>query len=389
MPPGFKIPKNGSDTRATTSSNGSGPAFPNSSPLSDVSINGSLQRAKIGAFMRDMHFHELQNPLSGLWGMAGVIREEAEARRENPQWAALQAMAERMVDIRSRFTQALRASILVHNPEPGEFDAQKIQMLSPDLRERHYELMFKEISSTLAGAPALGRAIKEALRAVPPEQQPDYFADFRKFADSFISAPSRIQPLVLECESFCKAYPGEYIPDIGPVRAAPTILGAIEKFNARFNPDGKFNLVSSGLHNGSSEFVADADPKYLQLILSNLLSNARKNALQETEEKPLVGVSLFLHDEKIVVLQISNNGPGVDAVIADSLFELGVSGGNSTGLGLYFCREAAREMGGELSLVSQKPAVFELTLNRIPPANVSAFPSAGSQDPHVILPPAF
>ncbi len=63
-----------------------------------------------------------------------------------------------------------------------------------------------------------------------------------------------------------------------------------------------------------------------------------------------------------VVLEVSDEGPGIDVGLAPHIFERSVSTKNS-GLGLGLARDVAEAHGGRLELVSSQPAVFALFLS--------------------------
>lgn len=63
-----------------------------------------------------------------------------------------------------------------------------------------------------------------------------------------------------------------------------------------------------------------------------------------------------------VILEVSDEGPGIDAGLAPHVFERSVST-KSTGLGLGLARDVAEAHGGRLELVSSQPAVFALFLS--------------------------
>lgn len=63
-----------------------------------------------------------------------------------------------------------------------------------------------------------------------------------------------------------------------------------------------------------------------------------------------------------VVLETSDQGPGIDPWLAPHIFERSVST-KSTGLGLGLARDVAEAHGGRLELVSGQPAVFALFLS--------------------------
>jgi signal transduction histidine kinase len=63
-----------------------------------------------------------------------------------------------------------------------------------------------------------------------------------------------------------------------------------------------------------------------------------------------------------VVIEVTDEGPGVSEELGHRIFEHGVSGGSSTGKGLALARDLARSDGARLELVQQRPAVFALFL---------------------------
>jgi signal transduction histidine kinase len=65
-----------------------------------------------------------------------------------------------------------------------------------------------------------------------------------------------------------------------------------------------------------------------------------------------------------VVIEVSDEGPGVPPELGARVFERAVSGRASTGLGLTVARELAEADGGRLELLQQRPPVFALFLPR-------------------------
>ncbi len=65
-----------------------------------------------------------------------------------------------------------------------------------------------------------------------------------------------------------------------------------------------------------------------------------------------------------VVVEVTDEGPGVDPALGARVFERTVSGHNSTGLGLAVARDLAEADGGRLELLQLYPPVFALFLSR-------------------------
>ncbi len=68
-----------------------------------------------------------------------------------------------------------------------------------------------------------------------------------------------------------------------------------------------------------------------------------------------------------VVVEVTDEGPGVPADLGARIFERAISGRNSTGIGLAVARDLAEADGGRLELLQQQPPVFALFLSRVPP----------------------
>jgi signal transduction histidine kinase len=108
----------------------------------------------------------------------------------------------------------------------------------------------------------------------------------------------------------------------------------------------------------------NADEDLLERILSNLLINAAKHA-GVNQEGGRVDLTVNI-DKGRARVEVSDNGPGVDPDLGETVFERYVSGGEmqgSTGLGLYFCRRAAGLLDGEVGYYNtHRGAVFHLDL---------------------------
>jgi signal transduction histidine kinase len=63
-----------------------------------------------------------------------------------------------------------------------------------------------------------------------------------------------------------------------------------------------------------------------------------------------------------VVLEVTDEGPGVPPGLDGLVFERSVSGGHSTGLGLGLARTLITADGGRLEMLSARPAVFAMFL---------------------------
>jgi len=108
---------------------------------------------------------------------------------------------------------------------------------------------------------------------------------------------------------------------------------------------------------GARGLLAAATPGSFAQVLATLLENSLMHgAGPVTILTRTAGGS--------VVIEVSDEGPGVPPELGARVFERAVSGRASTGLGLFVARELAEADGGRLELLQQRPPVFALFLPR-------------------------
>jgi signal transduction histidine kinase len=106
------------------------------------------------------------------------------------------------------------------------------------------------------------------------------------------------------------------------------------------------------------------DARKIERALYNLLLNGCQ-AARQASEPPEIRVTLVDTEHRIGFL-ISDNGPGVQEVIRESLFQPFVSSGKASGigLGLTLAQKIAQEHGGDVTLVESAPGrtVFQFSV---------------------------
>ena len=112
----------------------------------------------------------------------------------------------------------------------------------------------------------------------------------------------------------------------------------------------------------------DLDPKGIQEVLNNLVGNAIDACTLEDiaiEEPEVIIKSSLLSDEK-VLLEVKDNGVGMDQEVLKKLFTIFFStkGSRGTGLGLLLSRKIVQEHGGEIQIHSEpmRGSVFQVVL---------------------------
>ncbi|MDI9582471.1 MAG: HAMP domain-containing sensor histidine kinase [Thermobispora sp.] len=99
-------------------------------------------------------------------------------------------------------------------------------------------------------------------------------------------------------------------------------------------------------------------PGGLSQVLATLLENSLKHGAG----------TLRIHtmsNERSVVIEVSDEGPGIPDNLGQKIFERNVSGAGGTGLGLTLARALVAADGGRLELVRRRPATFAVFLRHV------------------------
>lgn len=150
-----------------------------------------------------------------------------------------------------------------------------------------------------------------------------------------------------------------------PRLAKVNIHEVIERVAALLSAESERPLIRRDYDPSLPPVIADADR--LQQALLNLARNASEAGARHLTVRTRAEHGPRLGDRSArfaLRLDITDDGRGVPAELAETLFEPLVSGrADGTGLGLAIAREIAREHGGELNYASRPGAtVFTLLL---------------------------
>ena len=104
-----------------------------------------------------------------------------------------------------------------------------------------------------------------------------------------------------------------------------------------------------------------AEEGKLTQILAILLENSLRYGDGDTVVKARRAGS-----SRAILVDVSDQGKGVDAEIEEDIFEMGYSGHGSSGIGLALAKDLAESMGARLELSKAAPPVFTLSLSAIP-----------------------
>ncbi len=127
----------------------------------------------------------------------------------------------------------------------------------------------------------------------------------------------------------------------------------IQKIITKFeylNPTHKIQIIE-GISQ-ESKFITDA--KRLDIILSNIISNAYKY-IDTSKPDSFIKIMIF-SNEQLANITIEDNGIGIEDNLKNRIFEMFFRATNEStgsGLGLYIVQETIEKLGGKIRLESQ------------------------------------
>jgi signal transduction histidine kinase len=139
-----------------------------------------------------------------------------------------------------------------------------------------------------------------------------------------------------------------------PVDLAAELLGIAEEWRPPLRAEGRALKVKF-----EPGLFAKVSPGRLREVVGVLLDNALRHGSGTVTLSAREGVST---SGDTVVIEVTDMGPGVPDELAEHVFERGVSGGGSTGLGLALARALIDSDGGRLELSIKRPATFTVFL---------------------------
>lgn len=207
---------------------------------------------------------------------------------------------------------------------------------------------------------ALGFAQLLELEDLPAEQRDD--------VARILTAGRHMQSLLDEVLDLSRVRGGGIDLDVGPVPVLEVVQGVVDLVEPLADRKLIRRLVDAV--DAGTPLVALADRRRLWQVLLNLVGNAVKYG----REGGLVRVGVFPGDGATVVIEVADDGPGIDPAALHRVFRpfdrLGQerSGVEGTGLGLAMAQALTHAMSGALEATSAvgSGSTFTVTLPALP-----------------------
>lgn len=154
---------------------------------------------------------------------------------------------------------------------------------------------------------------------------------------------------------------------IRPVKLEESVFHVVTDFRESFMRLG-VRIETEGL-----ELIVNTDRKWLEFMLRQAMANS----IKYMGENPCIRVSAR-KEEHVAELWVEDNGCGIRQSDIGRIFEKGFTGNNgrerkeSTGMGLYICRELCQKLGLGIRAESE-PGVYTRIIFTIPHSSEECF----------------
>jgi signal transduction histidine kinase len=93
------------------------------------------------------------------------------------------------------------------------------------------------------------------------------------------------------------------------------------------------------------------DPIHIQQVILNLVRNSMEAIEQSTNDEHRISITTRMHKPGGIEVSITDTGPGLDAAIADKIFNtFATTKPEGMGVGLSICKSIIEAHGGELAI---------------------------------------
>lgn len=228
-----------------------------------------------------------------------------------------------------------------------------------DAWQKLIRVLTHEIMNSITPISSLASTVNDMLKSGPPNGEPqrnltsETVHDIRSAVETI---EKRSQGLLHFVDAYRKLMRTP-LPKFQIVRVSD-LFGQVEQLMRHHFVKGKI-AFSMAIEPESLEVTAD--PELIEQVLINLLLNAVEST--QSQSKPAIGLSGRMGDHGRVILEVSDNGPGIPKEIQDRIFvPLFTTKPGGSGIGLSLSRQVMRLHRGTIYVHSDSgiPTTFVL-----------------------------
>jgi len=180
----------------------------------------------------------------------------------------------------------------------------------------------------------------------------------RKLLENTLIETKRLNTLTSNILTTAQLESGQHPLSAQEVNLSEIMREQVHQFELRY-PSRSFN----------ARIMADVWIKGEQLLLELLISNLLENAIKYAPGPAPITVAVENIKDKYAILQVADQGPGIETVEKAKIFTKFYRSGNEsvrktkgTGLGLYLCKKITQEHAGQIQLTDNQPngAIFTI-----------------------------
>ena len=155
----------------------------------------------------------------------------------------------------------------------------------------------------------------------------------------------------------------ELLDDKRRSQGSTEVLHLLEVFNSqREEWEGQFEAAGRELvFLDEAERPVLAEAGKIAQVLATLIENSLRYGSGKTTVRARKATS-----SRGALIEVSDEGEGIPEELGEEIFDMGVSGHGSSGIGLALAKDLSQAMGGRLELTQNVPPIFTLSLAAIP-----------------------
>jgi len=213
-------------------------------------------------------------------------------------------------------------------------------------REGAWQIMAQQIAHEINNPLTPIRLNIQFLTRILETEQPIDVARVKRITDNLVERVDYLSKVANQFQLFAK---------LDTPEAQPLALKEfLSQFSNTFQTDKQqgYQFLWANELEAATNPIIQIDPHHLQQVLQNIIQNAEQAIVGKSNG--FISLRLTMEEGKAII-EIEDNGTGIDPSLIDTIFEPKFSTNSSqTGLGLAICRRIVEFYSGHLSFTTEK-----------------------------------